>query len=70
MGLHYRVPLPGPFYYSGRVGPKHWLLRSSNTDAGPMGFSAVSAAAAGSEPRFEAVRFRSGSAAGLARPLW
>lgn len=31
MGLRYRVPLPGPFYYSGRVGPKRWLPRSSNT---------------------------------------
>ena len=38
MGLRYRVPLPGPFYYSGRVGPKHWLPRSSNTGTGPMGF--------------------------------
>lgn len=38
MGLRYRIPLPGPFYYSGRVGPKHWLPRSSNTGAGPMGF--------------------------------
>lgn len=38
MALRYRVPLPGPFYYSGRVGPKHWLPRSSNTGTGPMGF--------------------------------
>lgn len=38
MGLRYRVTLPGPFYYSGRVGPKHWLPRSSNTGTGPMGF--------------------------------
>lgn len=38
MGLRYRIPLPGPFYYSGRVGPKHWLPRSSNTGTGPMGF--------------------------------
>ena len=38
MGLRYRVPLPGPFYYSGRVGPGHWLPRSSNTGTGPMGF--------------------------------
>lgn len=30
MALRYRIPLPGPFYYSGRVGPKHWLLRSSH----------------------------------------
>ena len=38
MGLRYRIPLPGPFYYSGRVGPKHWLPHSSNTGTGPMGF--------------------------------
>nr|DAS34294.1 MAG TPA: hypothetical protein [Caudoviricetes sp.] len=38
MALRYHVPLPGPFYYSGRVGPKHWLPRSSNTGTGPMGF--------------------------------
>ena len=38
MALRYRVPLPGPFYYSGRVGPKCWLSRSSNTGTGPMGF--------------------------------
>lgn len=115
MGLCYRVPLPGPFYYSGRVGPKHWLPRSSSTGTGPMGFvvkwfivylsvaifgaglaivlapfyglvwvgssfvaepsevaagrsafpcSVASPAAAGSEPCLEAVRLRSGSAAG------
>lgn len=39
MALRYRVPLPGPFYYSGRVGPKHWLPRSSSTGSGPMGFT-------------------------------
>lgn len=38
MGLRYRIPLPGLFYYSGRVGPKRWLPRSSNTGTGPMGF--------------------------------
>ena len=38
MALRYHVPLPGPFYYSGRVGPKHWLPRGSNTGTGPMGF--------------------------------
>lgn len=38
MALHYRIPLPGPFYYSGRVGPKRWLPRSSRSDTGPMGF--------------------------------
>lgn len=38
MALRYRIQLPGPFYYSGRVGPKHWLPRSSNTGTGPMGF--------------------------------
>ena len=37
MALRYRIPLPGPFYYSGRVGPKHWLPRSSNTGTGLMG---------------------------------
>ena len=38
MALRYRIPLPGPFYYSGRVGPECWLPRSSNTGTGPMGF--------------------------------
>ena len=38
MGLRYRIPLPGPFYCSGRVGPKHWLPRSSHTGPSPMGF--------------------------------
>ena len=38
MALHYCVPFPGPFYYSGRVGPKHWLSRSSHTGSSPMGF--------------------------------
>ena len=38
MGFRYRVSLPGPFYCSGRVGPKHWLPCSSNTGTGPMGF--------------------------------
>lgn len=38
MALRYRIPLPGPFYYSGRVGPKHWLPRSSHTGSGPIGF--------------------------------
>ena len=38
MGLRYRVPLPGPFYYSGRVGPKCWLPHSGRTGSGPMGF--------------------------------
>lgn len=28
MALRYRIPLPGPLYYSGRVGPKHWLPRN------------------------------------------
>lgn len=36
MSLRYRIPLPGPFYYSGRVGPKHWLPRSSNTGNGEI----------------------------------
>lgn len=38
MALRYRVPLPGPFYYSGRVGPKRRLPHSSHTGCGPMGF--------------------------------
>ena len=38
MALRYRVPLPGPFYYLGRAGPRRWLPRSSGTGAGPMGF--------------------------------
>lgn len=38
MGLRYRIPLPGPFYYSGRVGPKRRVSRSCNTGTGPMGF--------------------------------
>lgn len=38
MALRYRIPLPGPFYYSGRVGPKHWLSRSNHSGPGPMGF--------------------------------
>lgn len=39
MALRYRIPLPGPFYYSGRVGPKHWLSRGSHTGDGPIGFT-------------------------------
>ena len=39
MGLRYRVPLPGPFYYSGRVGPKHWLSRSRHTGPDLIGFT-------------------------------
>lgn len=38
MGLRYRIPLPGPFYYSGRVGPRRWLPRSRHTGTGPVGF--------------------------------
>lgn len=38
MGLRYRVPLPGPFYYSGRVGPGRWLPRDSRSGPGPIGF--------------------------------
>ena len=38
MDLRYRVPLPGPFYYSGRVGPKHWLPNGGHTGSGPNGF--------------------------------
>lgn len=39
MGLRYRVSLPGPFYYSGRVGPKYWLPRSGRTGSSPIGFA-------------------------------
>ena len=39
MGLRYRVPLPGPFYYSGRVGPKRWLPRSRHTGPGFIDFT-------------------------------
>lgn len=38
MGLRYRVPLPGPFCYSGRAGPERRLPRSSRTGPDPMGF--------------------------------
>ena len=38
MALRYRIPLPGPFYYSGRVGPRRWFPRSRHTGPGPMGF--------------------------------
>lgn len=38
MALRYRISLPGPFYYSGRLGPKHWLPRSRHTGDGPIGF--------------------------------
>lgn len=38
MALRYHIPLPGSFYYSGRVGPKRRLPRSSSTGPGPMGF--------------------------------
>lgn len=39
MGLRYRIPLPGPFYYSGRVGPKRWVSRSSHTGPGFLYFT-------------------------------
>lgn len=38
MALCYHVPLPGLFYYSGRVGPKHWLPRGCHTSPGLIGF--------------------------------
>lgn len=38
MALRYRIPLPGPFYYSGRVGPKRRVSHSSCTGCGLMGF--------------------------------
>ena len=37
MAVRYRVPLPGLFYYSGRVGPRRWLPRGSHTGSGPRG---------------------------------
>lgn len=39
MALRYRIPLPGPFYYSGCVGPRRWLPRDSHTGSGPIGFT-------------------------------
>ena len=39
MALRYHVPLPGPFYYSGRVGPKHWLPRNRHTGPGFCDFT-------------------------------
>lgn len=38
MALRCHIPLPGAFYYSGRVGPKRWLPRGSRSGPGPMGF--------------------------------
>lgn len=38
MALRYRIPLPGPFYYSGRVGTGRRLPCGSHTGSGPMGF--------------------------------
>lgn len=38
MALRYRVPLPGPFCYSGRVGPGSWFPHGSHTGPGPIGF--------------------------------
>lgn len=35
MGLRYRVPLPGPFYYSGRVGPKRYRGGVGRRASGP-----------------------------------
>lgn len=39
MGLRYRIPLPGPFYYLGRVGPRRRLPHSRHTGDGPIGFT-------------------------------
>lgn len=39
MALRYHIPLPGPFYYSGRVGPKHWLPGSRHTGSGFCDFT-------------------------------
>lgn len=38
MALRYRIPLPDPFYYSGRVGPKHRPSRGSRSGLNPIGF--------------------------------
>lgn len=38
MALRYHVPLTGQFYYSGRVGPKHWLPRSRHAGPGICDF--------------------------------
>ena len=38
MGLRYRIPLPGPFSYSGRVGPGRRLPCSRHTGPGLFGF--------------------------------
>lgn len=40
MALRYHVPLPGPFYYSGRGGLSVGSPRSSHTTPGPIGFVA------------------------------
>lgn len=39
MALRYRVPLPGPFYYSGRVRPRRRLPCGGHTGSGPIGFT-------------------------------
>ena len=39
MALRYHIPLPGPFSYSGRVGPKHWLPRNRHTGPGLCDFT-------------------------------
>lgn len=39
MALRYLVPLSGPFYYSGRAGPKRWLPRSRHTGPGFIDFT-------------------------------
>ena len=36
MALCYRIPLPGLFYYSGRVGPRYWLSHSSHDGFVPV----------------------------------
>lgn len=39
MALRYSVPLPGLFYYSGRVGHGRWLPRSRHTGPGFCDFT-------------------------------
>lgn len=39
MAFRYHVALPGPFYYSGRAGPKRRLPRSRHTGPGFIDFT-------------------------------
>lgn len=62
MSLRYRISLPGPFYCSGRVGPRHWLPRGSHTGDGPIGFMVKWFIIYPGVVFLEDVRFRSGPA--------